>query len=595
MGAKITIDSATLMNKGLELIEAVWLFGLPEDKIQIVVQRESIVHPAVQFADHSVIAQLGVPDMRIPIQYALTWPDRLPSPVPELDFAALKHLSFDVADDETFRCLAAAKKAIRKGGLGPCAANGANEEAVRLFLQDKIGFLDIGRLVEGMVDSDSFGGDYTLQDVYDCDRMARDYVKKPMCNPFCAGHLAARLSKFPVSEVLMNFLLTAIVAVLVFGTVVLVHEAGHFFLLPGTAASMWRNFPSGSARRCGAPSGAAPVIPCVCCRWAVTITLPVKPRKNLRTRTSRSGQNLRKSRMLPLLLCILLYDPHAPLFPLTVDGKSFVEASPWQRFFVIAAGALMNFVLGFILLLVLVASGSAVTSKIIYDFQGENPKSQASGLQVNDEIMSVNRHFCFTAEDVMYELQRTENDTATITVLRDGKLVTLPQVQFDSTTNADGTTSMVLDFRVYGIEKTPRSVVHGAARYFCYYARVILRGFLDLFTGRVGVNELSGPVGIVNAVNEAVKYGWRDVLSLAAVITVNLGVFNLLPIPGLDGCKLLFLAAEGITRRELPLRFPDSHQRGRHDPAFNDGGADHDAGCGKNIFFDLKRKPQQPR
>ena len=92
MGAKITIDSATLMNKGLELIEAVWLFGLPEDKIQIVVQRESIVHSAVQFADHSVIAQLGVPDMRIPIQYALTWPDRLPSPVPELDFAALKHL-----------------------------------------------------------------------------------------------------------------------------------------------------------------------------------------------------------------------------------------------------------------------------------------------------------------------------------------------------------------------------------------------------------------------------------------------------------------------------------------------------------------------
>lgn len=221
----------------------------------------------------------------------------------------------------------------------------------------------------------------------------------------------------------------------------------------------------------------------------------------------------------------------------------------------IAAGALMNFVLGFILLLVLVASGSAVTSKIIYDFQGENPKSQASGLQVNDEIMSVNRHFCFTAEDVMYELQRTENDTATITVLRDGKLVTLPQVQFDSTTNADGTTSIVLDFRVYGIEKTPRSVVHGAARYFCYYARVILRGFLDLFTGRVGVNELSGPVGVVNAVSEAVKYGWRDVLSLAAVITVNLGVFNLLPIPGLDGCKLLFLAAEGITRRELPLRF----------------------------------------
>ena len=177
MGAKITIDSATLMNKGLELIEAVWLFGLPEDKIQIVVQRESIIHSAVQFADNSVIAQMGVPDMRIPIQYALTWPDRLPSPVPELDFAALKSLSFDVADEETFRCLAACKKAIRKGGLAPCAANGANEEAVTLFLQDKIGFLDIGRLVEGVVDSEAFGGDYTLQDVYDCDAMARAYVR----------------------------------------------------------------------------------------------------------------------------------------------------------------------------------------------------------------------------------------------------------------------------------------------------------------------------------------------------------------------------------------------------------------------------------
>ena len=177
MGAKITIDSATMMNKGLELIEAAWLFGLPEDKIQIVVQRESIIHSAVQFADHSIIAQLGVPDMRIPIQYALTWPERLPSPVPELDFTALTKLSIATADDETFRCLKACKKAIRKGGLAPCAANGANEAAVAHFLRDEIGFLDIGRLVEGIVDSDSFGGDYTLADVHECDRMARAYVE----------------------------------------------------------------------------------------------------------------------------------------------------------------------------------------------------------------------------------------------------------------------------------------------------------------------------------------------------------------------------------------------------------------------------------
>ena len=130
-----------------------------------------------KYSDNSIIAQLGVPDMRIPIQYALTYPARVPGVVPELDFTTLKLLTFDVADEETFRCLAACKKAIKKGGLGPCAANGANEEAVKLFLEDKIGFLDIGRLVEAVVDSDSFGGDYTLADVYECDKMARAFVR----------------------------------------------------------------------------------------------------------------------------------------------------------------------------------------------------------------------------------------------------------------------------------------------------------------------------------------------------------------------------------------------------------------------------------
>lgn len=178
MGAKITIDSATLMNKGLELIEAVWLFDLPPEKVEVVVQRQSIIHSMVQFSDNSILAQLGVPDMRIPIQYALTWPERLPGATPELDFSTLKSITFDQPDEETFRCLAACKKAIQKGGLAPCAANGANEEAVRLFLEDKIGFLDIGRLVEAVVDRDSFGGSYQLADVYECDRMARRFVQE---------------------------------------------------------------------------------------------------------------------------------------------------------------------------------------------------------------------------------------------------------------------------------------------------------------------------------------------------------------------------------------------------------------------------------
>lgn len=176
MGAKITIDSASLMNKGLELIEAVWLFGLRPEQVQIVVQRQSIIHSMVQFSDNSILAQLGVPDMRIPIQYALTWPQRGKAIAPELDFTQLRELTFDTADEETFRCLATCKKAIARGGLAPCAANGANEEAVRLFLEDKIPFLKIGELVEGIVDSEAWGGAYTLDEVYECDRMARAYV-----------------------------------------------------------------------------------------------------------------------------------------------------------------------------------------------------------------------------------------------------------------------------------------------------------------------------------------------------------------------------------------------------------------------------------
>ncbi len=176
MGAKITIDSATLMNKGLEFIEAAWLFALKSGDIEVVVQRQSIIHSMVEFSDNSILAQLGVPDMRIPIQYALTWPKRTSGCAPKLDFKTLKSITFDEPDEETFLCLAACKKAIDIGGLAPCAANGANEEAVKLFLQDKIRFLNIGELVMGVLDSDDFAKTYTLSDVYECDKKARAYV-----------------------------------------------------------------------------------------------------------------------------------------------------------------------------------------------------------------------------------------------------------------------------------------------------------------------------------------------------------------------------------------------------------------------------------
>lgn len=176
MGAKITIDSATMMNKGLEFIEAKWLFDMPIDAIDIVVHRESVVHSAIAYQDNSVIAQLGVPDMRIPIQYALTYPQRLPSPVQELSLVDYGKLTFYVPDYDTFRCINVCKDAIAAGGLRPAAANGANEESVRLFLNGKIKFTDIAVLNRAAMEACPQVADYTLDDVLQADRAARDYV-----------------------------------------------------------------------------------------------------------------------------------------------------------------------------------------------------------------------------------------------------------------------------------------------------------------------------------------------------------------------------------------------------------------------------------
>lgn len=177
MGAKITIDSATMMNKGLEFIEAKWLFDMPNDDIEIVVHRESVVHSAIVYQDNSVIAQLGVPDMRIPIQYALTYPEREPSPVAPLSLADYGKLTFFEPDYETFKCINVCKNAIEKGGLYPAAANGANEESVKLFLEGKIKFTDIAYLNEEAMLKAPCKKDFTLNDVLEADRLAREYVR----------------------------------------------------------------------------------------------------------------------------------------------------------------------------------------------------------------------------------------------------------------------------------------------------------------------------------------------------------------------------------------------------------------------------------
>ena len=178
MGAKITIDSATMMNKGLELIEAIWLFSMEPKDIDIVVHRQSVVHSLVEYCDNSVIAQLGVPDMRIPIQYALTYPNRIPSPVSELSLTDYGTLTFDKPDYETFGLINICRKAINDGGLYPACANAANEEANLAFRQGKIKFLQIEELVAQAVADAPKVEDYKLDDVLEMYDRARGYVKE---------------------------------------------------------------------------------------------------------------------------------------------------------------------------------------------------------------------------------------------------------------------------------------------------------------------------------------------------------------------------------------------------------------------------------
>ncbi len=176
MGAKITIDSATLMNKGLEVIEAMWLYNLPLSQVDVVVHRQSIVHSLVEFHDGAVLAQLGTPDMKLPIRYACTYPLRGVSVAEPLDLLTCPPLTFAQADEETFPCLALAKEAVSRGGTTCAVMNGANEEAVALFLADKIGFYDIPRLVSLAMAEVAWVENPTLEDILQADAQARGLV-----------------------------------------------------------------------------------------------------------------------------------------------------------------------------------------------------------------------------------------------------------------------------------------------------------------------------------------------------------------------------------------------------------------------------------
>lgn len=182
MGKKISIDSATLMNKGLEVIEACWLFDMPADKVSVLIHPQSIVHSLVEFIDRSCLAQMSMPDMRGPISYALSYPDRIADPIPPLELDTIGTLTFRMPDSETFPCLSYAYDAIRTGGTMPCVLNASNEEAVNAFLGGRIGFNKISTVIRKTVDSHEARAASSLEDIMDADRWSREkaeiYIKE---------------------------------------------------------------------------------------------------------------------------------------------------------------------------------------------------------------------------------------------------------------------------------------------------------------------------------------------------------------------------------------------------------------------------------
>lgn len=236
------------------------------------------------------------------------------------------------------------------------------------------------------------------------------------------------------------------------------------------------------------------------------------------------------------------------------ETKPFYAAPVGNRILVIVAGAIMNLVLGFSVLFGLTVASPAIATRTISKFS-EDAKTQVSGLQINDTILAINGRNMYVADDIIYELIRVKDAKADILVRRDGEKVLLEDVQFDTEVYEDGTSGIKLDFKVYAAEKTFGAVLKESALWTVSIARQIFLSLVDLITGNVPINQLSGPVGIVTIISEATSIGWSSVLMILAFISINLGVFNLLPLPALDGGRLVFLLFEAVTRKKFPAKY----------------------------------------
>ena len=335
----------------------------------------------------------------------------------------------------------------------------------------------------------------------------------------------------------MSIFITLIAALIVFSAVIAIHEFGHFTVAKlcgiqvnefsiGMGPVLWKKIYKGTQYSLRA--------------------LPVGGYVALEGEESPESQQAEAARDEREA------EDENPVPPEQRTGIPLNEAPVWQRVLVMVAGAFMNFVLGFVVLVFLIAAqNEPITSKTIYAIQ-DGALCGQTGLQAGDKVLAVNGRRCFVANDILYELVRTRSYSADFTVLRDGQKVQLPGVQFDTWQDEQGETHMSIGFSVYGLEKTPGNVLREAGNSVLYYGRIVFTSLIDLLRGRESINNLSGPVGIVTAIGQAASYGWQDLLEMLALITVNLGILNLLPFPALDGGKVVFLLIEGVTGHAVP-------------------------------------------
>ena len=239
----------------------------------------------------------------------------------------------------------------------------------------------------------------------------------------------------------------------------------------------------------------------------------------------------------------------------STDERAFCNKAAWKRFIIVVMGAVFNLLLGLLLIAIILAPSKAFTSTTIAEFDG-NARSQQTGLEVDDKILAVDGRKIYTTYDLSYAFTNIDDGKVDIKVMRDGKQMLLNDVTFETEKDeASGITFLTVDFKVYGIKKTVGSYIKYTVNTAISYCSVIWRSLFDLIGGKYGISAVSGPVGVTVAIGEVAKQNLMNVLPIMALITINLGLFNLLPIPALDGGRLLFILIEMIFRKPVPQKY----------------------------------------